>query len=450
MGLFANLNPWRKQASSTSNLFGAEVLPGYGSHGAKARPFNAEMALKEFRHWAYAAAMLNANAVANVPLRLYARNRSTATKLFGTRALTPLAKAQMRESMYRDSSASVRRKAIEFGGDIVEVVEPHPVLEVLRTVNGWQNGYELTLLRMFDLQITGNSYMHPVYSGANVPAEVWRMPPQWVKIIPDKDRFIRGYLFGASTEVEKDFPADEVDHFKLPNPKDLFYGMGWFEAAWDAIGLDNSKKTMDLAKFDNMARPDYIISVKGGKANDKAVDVLEKKINDTIKGSKNSGKFLAVGAELDLKQLNETVTEVGTPTRVIEEISAASRVPVAMLLSNDPNRANSVTARVGWYRDTIRPYCRLDEEKLNERWVPRFEGSEDYFVAYDMVSFEDKEALAKQLTGYVAGGILTPNEARAEIDYPRMDGGDDLYPPSGVTGGAAAVAGDLAPGQNQG
>lgn len=423
-----------------------EVL-GMGK-GAKPRPFNYDLALRQFRHWAYAAAMLNATAVANVPLRLYVRNRSTGRKLYATR---PVPKSVLRrlhgESGDLIPSASVCRKAIEYGGDISEVIEPHPVTTVLQKVNGWQNGYELTLLRMFDLQITGNSYLYPIYGPAGVPAEVWRMPPQWMKIKPSTTAFIDGYIYGAGTELEKTFPVDEVDHFRLPNPSDLFYGMGWFEAAWQAIGLHDSKRTMDLAKFDNMARPDYILSVKGG-ARQEAVDVLEKKIKDTIKGPKNSGNFLAVAAEIDIKALNQEVPEVGTPTRVIEEISAVSGVPVAMLLSNDPNRANSVTARVGWYRSTIRPYCKLDEEKLNERWLPRFEGSEDYFLAYDLVSFEDKEAQAKQLVGYVSGGILKPNEARAEIGYEPLPDGDTLYPPSGNTGGSAAIAGDVSAQQN--
>jgi phage portal protein BeeE len=135
---------------------------------------------------------------------------------------------------------------------------------------------------------------------------------------------------------------------------------------------------------------------------------------------------------------------------VIEEISATSGVPVAMLLSNDPSKAGSQTARVGWYRTTIRPYCRIDEEKLNEKWLPRFDGAEDLVLAYDLVSFEDDEAQAKRLVGLVAGGILKSNEARTEMGYDQLDDpeANTLYPPSGTTGGAAALAGNVSPGQN--
>ena len=196
-----------KRAFSTDRYMSSSVrqIQGMGN-GAKARPFNYDRALSQFRHWAYAAAMLNANAVANVPLRLYVRNRSTSRKLFAVR---PVSKSILRRltGEYGDIPCmSSYRKAIEYGGDISEVIEPHPVTEVLRTVNAWQNGYELTLLRMFDLQITGNSYLYPINGPAGVPSEVWRMPPQWVKIIPSKTAFVDGYIYGDGTELEKRFP----------------------------------------------------------------------------------------------------------------------------------------------------------------------------------------------------------------------------------------------------
>jgi phage portal protein BeeE len=153
---------------------------------------------------------------------------------------------------------------------------------------------------------------------------------------------------------------------------------------------------------------------------------------------------------MDLKPLQVDVPETGTATRVIEEISAVSGVPVAMLLSNDPTRASSQTARVGWYRNTIRPYCRNIEEQLNARWLPRFVGSEDMLLAHDPVSFEDEFEQTKRLTGLVAGGLLTPNEARQEMGYDRVDGGDAIYPPSGLTGAAASVGGAADPRQTGG
>jgi hypothetical protein len=51
-----------------------------------------------------------------------------------------------------------------------------------------------------------------------------------------------------------------------------------------------------------------------------------------------NGKLTATALQWETKEL-------GTPTRLIEEIAAVSGVPVTMLLSNDPNRAAARTPR---------------------------------------------------------------------------------------------------------
>ncbi len=445
------MNIWQrlKATFSPQRYFDStlSVREGYGTLGSKSRPFDPRRAFMEFRHWAYAAAILNANAVANVPLRLYVRRRD-GEKLYRTRKVDRSRKAYLAGASDDRPSSAVMQKIAAFGYDVEEVTDNHPALEVLRTVNDWQNGYELTTLRMLDLQYTGNSYLHVVLSNAGIPGQLWRMAPQITQVIPSKSgKWIDGYVYGNSGQ-EKRFPADEVIQFKMPNPKDHFYGMGWVEAGWNAIALHDSKREMDQAKFDNMGVPDYLIGVKGGPANKESLDRLQNILARDYGGAKGRGKAFAVGADLSVNALNVDVPEVGTPTRVIEEISGVSGVPVAMLLTNDPSKAGSQTARVGWYRSTIRPYCRLDEEKLNEKYLPMFGGSEEMFLAYDQVSFEDAEAQAKRVIGLVSGGILTQNEARGELFYDPMDDGDRLLPPSGTTAGAAAVAGNLSPGQN--
>lgn len=442
MGVLARI----KAAFTPATYLQASIYQGM-SRGSIMRPHNALMAIRHFDHWAYAATMLNANAVANVPLRLYARKQPGKKKLYETRTLSKVQKHRLSKGFEYSPSRSVLLKLAAFSGDVEEVVEPHPALQVLQNVNPWQNGYELTVLRMIDLQATGNSYMGRVMSELYVPSALWRMPPQWVEIVPSRTKFIDRYIYGKGSADQKDFDPADIIQFRLPNPNDLFYGKGWYEAAWKALGLHESKREMDLSTFDNMARPDWLISVPKGQAN--VIDRLEAKVNEKLRGTHNSGNFLAMEGDIKAQALQLEVKEIGTATRVIEEISAVSGVPVAMLLSNDPTRASSSTARVGWYRNTIHPYCRLDEEKLNERWLPMFEGSEDMFLCYDLASFEDEEMQSKRLIGLVAGGVLTPNEARAELAYDKHEDGDDLYPPSGLTAGGAAVGGDLGVGQNQ-
>lgn len=430
------MNPlsWILKAISPQRYLGATIGERAGiSNGPLPRPFNPQRVARAFHSWAYAAAMLNANAFASTPKRLFARVRPGLKPNFGTRKISKQLVRYFAGNGQTQPSRAVMAKFAQFGGDVIEITDVHPALEILRTINPYFNGFEIEQLRMLDLQFTGNAYLHVLTDASGVPAELWRMPPSMTEVIQSKTEYVGGYLYGGSTNKEK-FAPDEVIHFKLPNPNNLFYGMGWVEAAWKSLGLHDSKRELDLAKFDNYARPDWLLSIPG--ANSAAADKLEKTFSEKFTGSEGrKRRFLAVSADVKAQALQWDVQESGTPTRIIEEIAAVSGVPIAMLLSNDPNRASSQTARLGWYRNTIQPYCRLDEEKLNEKWIPRFEDGEDLLIAHDPANFEDQTANANRVSNLVKSGIFTPNEGRAELDYPPHPNGDALFSPVGATGG---------------
>lgn len=238
------------------------VLEGPGPLGAKPRPFDHRAAVERFNSWVYAAAMLNAQAVAAVPLRLYVRSRK-GTELFKSRPVSRSVKSYLhgQRGDQLHPSPIVMSKIAQWGDQLSVVTDRHPLLDLLTTVNPYFNGFELTILRMLYLQITGNCYVHPVIDpDLQRPRELWIMPSQWTQIVPSREHFIAGYVYGQTSEQRQFFAAEEVIHWKLPNLENLHYGKGCLEAVWSAIGLHESKRTMDQARFDNHARPDYLLS----------------------------------------------------------------------------------------------------------------------------------------------------------------------------------------------
>lgn len=455
MTTLADTDIQTKGTSAAPYLAGSIFMEGAGSKGAKPRPFNYHASVRQFHHWAYTAALMNANAAAGVSLRMYTRRGGRTGRMSKVYETRPVSRATHRYLAGRGAlkpSAAVAAKVVAWGDDIEEVVGHHPLMQVLANPNGDDDGYEMTVDRIVDLQTTGNFWWYVADNALRVPGQLFRLPPQWVTVKPnDKrtgDRRVVGYVFGKNTASEVEFSADEVDHFRMPNPKEggLFYGMGWFEAAWQSLGLHNAKRTEDLAFKDNMSRPDWMLSVEQGDKD--SVQRLQSSLKEKFRGPENSGQFLVTNGKWTATPLQFEQKELGTPTRLIEEIGAISGVPVTMLLTNDPNRAGGEGARLQWYRTTIRAYCLRDEQKLNQRYVSRWQGSEDFFVAYDHTSFEDREAVTKEVVALVAGGITSPNEGRQELGYQDAEGADFLYPPAGNTGGSASVLGNLSPQQN--
>ena len=146
------------------NASSIRMVDQMGREGSAQPPFNYRVAVKSFRSWVYAAAWINASAVAATPLRLYVRQDSEQKSLWRTRKVNAARKRYMLGDGQGDvrPSSSVINKVMEMGEDMVEVTETHPLIEVLRKANHVYNGFDLTLLRTLYQELTGNAYLHPV------------------------------------------------------------------------------------------------------------------------------------------------------------------------------------------------------------------------------------------------------------------------------------------------
>jgi HK97 family phage portal protein len=404
---FINDNPSKVLVGSAASLLGRDVKRPDFSHAA---------AVSHCRSWVYAAARLNAIAVASQPLRLYVRRREGAKRLWNTRRTGRRTKAYLAGDLSQLPSRHAMTKAAEFGDDYEIVTENHPVLELLSKVNPYQNGFDATVLRVLYTELTGNAYLHPVLSNAtDVPVQLWTLPSQWVEIVPGDPRrsepFIRGYRYGATEPQKIDFAPEEIIQFKLPNPGDMYYGLGKVEAAWGAVTSNVALHEMDYFFFQNKSRPDYLVVAKGN-ASEEELDRFAAEVENKLRGTKKTGKFLAVTGDIDLKPLQFPPKDLQGRDEVVEEIAAVFGVPVSMLRANDPNLASATVGFASWKETTVLPMLRMDEEVLNQSLLPLFGIEDDAFLAYDNpVKADEAQETSKRLS-YVQGGILTANEAR--------------------------------------
>lgn len=397
------------------------VVSGGSKGEGKRQTFSPNAATMSYRSWIYAAANLNAVAVASVPLCLYVRNRSTGTKLWKTKSPSRRTKAYLSGDRDQRPSNYVLRKAAEYGTDFEKVTDTHPILELLAKVNPYQNGYDATVLRVLYTELTGNAYIHPVLDPATKrPVQLWTMPSQFVEIVPGKENFIEAYLYGASREQRKIFAPDEVIHFKRPNPNDLYYGIGKVEAAWSAVQMNAAVHEMDLSFFENKARPDYLMTIRGDASHDE-IERLEAQIDEKLRGSRRTGRFLTATADIDIKPLSFPPKDLAGRESIVEEIAAIFGVPVSMLKANDPNLASAQIGYSMWRESTILPMLRMDEEVLNQNLLPLFGIEDDAFLAYDNPVVEDRRLQLEEIRTAVSGGWMTVNEARAAEGMEPLD-----------------------------
>ena len=411
----------QQKANDSRPYISASLSPLDKLHDGKPQPFSNAGAVKHFSSWIYAAATINGNAVASTPLRLYVRNNRGRSKLWSTRKVDHRTKRYMLGDGRVNPSVTVMRKAAELGTDYEEVTDNHPLLNLLSRSNPFINGYDLTVLRVVWQELTGNAYLHIVTNPAmQVPTELWPMPPQWTRVLPDEQQFLRGYLYGRSETTTEEFSADEVIHFKRPNPSDLYYGMGKLQAAWGAAEANVALHEMDLSWFANKARPDYALVIRGNASED-SIDALEKQIQSKLRGSRKTGHFLVTTADLDLKPLQFSPKDMQGRAEVVEEIAAVFGVPVSMLKANDPNLASAEAGFASWREMTVLPLCRMDEETLNQRLLPLFGLEDDAVLAYDNPVPANRVQDLTERQAAVATGWMTANEARELYGLERID-----------------------------
>jgi len=386
----------------------------------RAQPFDQRAAVEYYGSWVYAAATINANAVASTPLRLYVRSAPETRRLWRTRRASRKSLQWLNGDGARQPSAHVMRKAAELGADFEEVTDEHPLLRLLSTANPWFNGFDATVLRVVWQELCGNAYLHVVTDSLGTPSELWPMPPQWTEVIPDAEQFVAGYRYGKGSENKQTFATDEVLHFRRPNPRDLFYGMGKLEAAWGAANANAALHQMDLSWFQNSGRPDYLMTVKGNASSDE-LERVERSIKQKFRGTRNRGNFLISTSDIDLKPLQFAPKDMTGRDDVVEEIAAVFGVPVSMLKANDPNLAGASIGFASWREMTVLPLLRMDEETLNQRLLPMFGIEGDAVLAYDDPVPANRQLDLTETQVAVASGFMTPNEARERYGLERVD-----------------------------
>lgn len=99
------------------------------------------------------------------------------------------------------------------------------------------------------------------------------------------------------------------------------------------------------------------------------------------------------------------------------------------------------------YNDCLAPTLMQATDRINKMVLPMVGEPEDHYVAYDITiktegTYEEK---IETLSGAVGAPFLSRNEARARLDLPAIEGGDELVTPLNVLVGGLASAHDTDP-----
>lgn len=291
----------------------------------------------------------------------------------------------------------------------------HPLVRLLDHPNPWMTPWELWYLTVLYLELTGNCYWYIASSAVGQPVELWTVPTPWVRILPDPQRFVKGYEVAAPGMATEVFAADEIIHVKYPNPLDVHYGLSPLQANALTIDANTELHKSRYQSFLIGQRPGMMLQTEQ-MLSEPTIRRLEEKIQSRFSGRENWQRPLVLEQGLKASPWTLTPAEMdflNSAKMTRDEIFAMFRVPgpIAGLVENMGLGADIwYGARVMFCEGTIQPKLDLIAQVLTKDLGQRF--GRDVTISFPDCSPRNQDQRRKDDELDAMMGLRTYNEIR--------------------------------------
>ena len=290
--------------------------------------------------------------------------------------------------------------------------------------NPYQSAQEFRRELFKDLLLDGNAFIH--FDGTFM----YHLPADNVEILTDPRTFIRGFKYNAGVT----FPEQEVFYFKDINSTSIYRGASRLESCIDNINILYSMQEFQQKFFENGTIFGLVLTSENTLsplAKEKTLAYWQQRYN-----SKSGGKrpiILDSGLKPHkLSDQNFSDLDFDSAIRThSERIMTNIGVPPILLMGG--NNANIAPNLRLFYLETVLPIVRLYISA-----VERYFGYDVEAITSNVSALQPElKDVASYHASLVNGGIITPNEARIELRYPKLDGQDTIRIPANIAGSAA-------------
>lgn len=323
-----------------------------------------------------------------------------------------------------------------YKGDVVQ--QNSPALEVLKHPNRFMSQYQLLWKSAAYLELTGRCFWYIAKDRLGRPKEIWCLNPLDIWVQPDKDNFIKGYLYQAGAE-QIPLDVDEVIFINLPDLMNPYSGKGPAQAAANNLEIDKYTSTYIKNFFYNDARPGGIVNFPDMEETeyDRAVEQYK----DKHRGVENSGEILFTkGGSVTFTPININIKDLDISNlkdNTRDGILGAFGVPKSIVgITDDVNRSTAEAAEYTFAMHTIKPLLHLIQDVVNNEFVPMFGENADELKFTDPVP-RNKDFVKSVLDTQIDKS-LTKNEVRDFLNklmgwnLQHIEGGDVIYQPVGL------------------
>jgi HK97 family phage portal protein len=304
---------------------------------------------------------------------------------------------------------NVRRSRVE----LLLNKEPNPFQDI--------SSFKRNLI--LDYILDGNIFIY--FDGASL----YHLPANFTDIDPDTETYIQGYTFQRNIK----YKPSEIIHIKENSFQSIYRGTSRLRAARNTMAQLTKMRSFQDNFFRNGAVPGLVIkspSVISEKNKERMIQSWITRYRPD--GGGRRPLILDGGMELD-KISNVNFREMDFESTIqTAEKELLKTLGIPPILLDSGNNANLRPNHRLYYLETILPIV----EKINSA-VERYFGFEVSEDVSDIPALQPElRDSASYYTTLVNAGIITPNEARMNLNYTPQEGYDDIRVPQNIAGSA--------------
>jgi HK97 family phage portal protein len=306
------------------------------------------------------------------------------------------------------------------------------------------------------LMVAGNSYVLKERSRSGKVMALYNLRPDRVRIIGG-DHGAEGYVY---TVGGKDYPIprEDICHLSLPNPGGDLYGLSPLQVLARNVNLDLNMTDFAKTYFQNAGVPSGLLKLKRRLNTQEEASVIRSRWRSQFGGRNNFHRVAILDEDADYQAMAHSPKDMALPELhdlTESRICAVFGVPAILVGANvglqRSTYSNYREARMAFHSETLEPMVSRILRHFNRNMLEEYSGNESLTVDWaEMRSgLDDREAMTTRVTGLFAGGILTLNEARAQLGLQAVSDGAIRRIPAAVfevaEGSPAPVAVGAAP-----
>ncbi len=314
-----------------------------------------------------------------------------------------------------------------------------PAYDLVNRVNPFWTRKRLARMDELSMCMWGESFWAIETNELGVPMEIWWMKPSRVRVVPDKDNYIKGYLyFPMNGGPAIPFFPQEVKWFRYPNPFDEFSPLSPLKAAQrpaetGAAMLDSNHNLFEQG----LQIGGFVIPAKDKvKFTKPQADDLEEFLDTRFRGPKNAHRWAVMRFEAQFKeaQVSPKDAEFSEGMNItLRRVCNVYGVPSPLL--NDLEHAT--LANVGelhtiLWEDGLVPDIELRQEEITEQLLPMFPGR-PLHAEFDLTRVaalqEATTSVWDRQRQQIDIGTITINEWRETQGMPPVPWGDAWWAP---------------------